>query len=501
MHMGKILHLVPGSSPAPVTHAPLEGVMPEDVEAAAQLVRGPFERLRAASRRGGPPSYAERREWLDALLALVRENQWRIEEALDADFGGRARQETRIAELWCVVKSVQYIRGRLKGWMRARARGVPFALLPGRAHVVYQPLGVVGVIAPWNYAFQLAIEPAAYALAAGNRVLLKPSEHTSRTAALIKELVTERFSGDVMHVVTGGSEVGEAVARLPLDHLLFTGSAHVGRLVLRAAAENLVPVTLELGGKSPAIVHESFSVTRAAARIAAAKWFNAGQTCVAPDYVLVAESRRDALVEAIVAETRRSFPTLRENPDYTSIINTRHRERLEGLVSDAVARGARHVEVKRDGEVLPADARRMAPSLLLDATEDMHVMQEEIFGPVLPVVTYRTIDDAITFVNRHPRPLALYYFDDDAARRRVMLERTVSGGVTLNDAAIHFLVDDIPFGGIGSSGMGAYHGREGFELFSHRKGVFTQARFNTAGAFSPPYGERVNKLLKMLIGG
>jgi len=485
----------------PIWPLPPEGAQPgEEAVAAANAVQAAFDPLHAASRRTLVPDHAERLAWLDTLLAMVRENQGRIETAIDADFAGRARQETDVADIWPIVKSIRYIRSHLRGWMRPRRRAVPFAFLPGQARVVFQPLGVVGVIAPWNYPFQLAIEPAAYALAAGNRVLLKPSEHAPRTAALVTELVHGRFGADVMRVVTGGAEVGEAVARLPLDHLLFTGSTWVGRLVMRAAASNLVPLTLEMGGKSPAIVHETFDVGRAARSICMGKWFNAGQTCIAPDYVLVAAHRRDALVDALVAETRRMFPTIRDNPDYTSIIDVHHYRRLRNLVTDAVERGAKKIEIAPPGEETAEAMHRLAPTLLLDVTDDMQVTREEIFGPVLPVMTYRTLDEAVALVNHLPRALALYYFDDNAARQRRVTERTVSGGIGLNDVGLQFLVDDLPFGGVGPSGMGAYHGREGFEALSHRKAIFSQSRFNLVGTFAPPYGARIDRLLRMLIG-
>lgn len=480
---------------------PLPPGMTEEATVAADVVRAAFEPLHTASRRTVVPEYAERLAWLDTLLAVVRENQVRVAAAIDADFAGRARQETGVADVWAIVKSVRYIRSRLRRWMRPRRRAVPHVFLPGRARVVFQPLGVVGVIAPWNYPFQLAIEPAAYALAAGNRVLLKPSEHAPRTAALITELVHAQFGADVMRVVTGGAEVGEAVARLPLDHLLFTGSTWVGRLVMRAAAENLVPVTLEMGGKSPAIVHETYDVQRAARSICMGKWFNAGQTCIAPDYALVAAHRRDAFVDALVAETRRMFPTIRENPDYTSIIDVHHYRRLRSLVTDAVDRGAKRIEIAPASEAFPESAHRLPPTVLLDVTDDMQVTREEIFGPVLPVMTYRTLDEAVGIVNRLPRALALYYFDDDASRQRRVTDGTVSGGVGLNNVGLQFLVDDLPFGGVGPSGMGAYHGREGFEAFSHRKAIFSQSRFNLVGSFAPPHGSRIDRLLRVLIGG
>jgi coniferyl-aldehyde dehydrogenase len=467
---------------------------------AQETLRNSFERMQRAWRQAPFPDYAERRAWLDGLLAMLHDNQRELEEAVNADFGGRSRHETRLAEIYFVMSAVKYIRAHLRAWMKPRRRGVPFILLPGRARIAFQPLGVVGVIAPWNYPLQLAFVPVAYGLAAGNRVLLKPSEYVPQTAALLQRLVAERFSPEVLHVVTGGADVGEAFSHLPFDHLLFTGSTQVGRTVMRAAADNLVPVTLELGGKSPAIVHSSFPIERAASRIAWGKWFSGGQTCIAPDYALVHESSRDAFVDSVVAHTRKSYPTIKDNPDYTSVINARHYRRLRGLIEDAEQRGARKIEIKPEGEQLSDDAHRLPPTVLLDVRDDMKVMQEEIFGPVLPILTYRTLDEAMAFVNGRPRPLALYYFDDDAARARLVLERTTSGGAVVNDVMMHCVVDDLPFGGVGTSGIGAYHGIEGFETFSHKKAVFLQPRLNGAGLLSPPYGKRFNRLLKLLIG-
>jgi len=472
----------------------------DDRGAIDDAVRAPFERMREAHRATPAPSYAERCARLDALLALVQDHRPQIEQAVSADFGGRSCHETRLAEVYFLVSTIKYVRGHLRSWMKPRARSMPLVFLPARAKVLSQPLGVVGVIAPWNYPLQLALGPVTYALAAGNRVLLKPSEYAPHTAELLHSLVSRSFDASVLHVVTGDARVGEAFSRLPFDHLLFTGSTQVGRMVLRVAAENLVPVTLELGGKSPAIVHDTYTIDRAAARIAWGKWFNAGQTCIAPDYALVHESRRDAFVERVVAHTRATYPTIADNPDYTSIINARHYRRLRGLIDDAVQRGARSIEIKPPNEQLPEASHRLAPTLLLDVKTDMTVMQDEIFGPVLPVVTYRTLDQAIAFVNERPRPLALYYFDHDSARVREILARTTSGGAVVNDVMMHFAVDDLPFGGVGASGMGAYHGIEGFDTFSHRKGTFMQPRLNGAGLLMPPYGSRFERLLSLMMG-
>jgi coniferyl-aldehyde dehydrogenase len=465
-----------------------------------EIVRESFEPLRRAYLRAPYPSYAERCTHLDALCDLLRSNQQVIAEAIAADFGGRSTHETRLAEVFLPITAVKYIRYHLRDWMKSQSRRVPFIFKFGSAKVVYQPLGVVGIIAPWNYPFQLAIEPAAYALAAGNRVLIKPSEFTPHAAELLKKLVSEHFDHEVMSVITGGPDVAEAFSKLPFDHILFTGSAQVGRMIMKAAAENLVPVTLELGGKSPTILHDSFPLEPAVRRIVFGKWANAWQTCIAPDYVLVSEGSRNAFIEELVRATRKAYPTIKDNSDYTSIISMRHYERLCGLIADAEARGARKIVIRADDEQIPDEAHRLPPTLLLDVRDDMKVMQEEIFGPILPIMTYRSLDDAITYVNQHPRPLALYYFDHNRKRACDVLQRTISGGVSLNDIALHFFIDDLPFGGVGASGMGRYHSFDGFETFSHKKPVFAQSRFNAMGLLSAPYGNRLNKILKVLIG-
>jgi coniferyl-aldehyde dehydrogenase len=470
------------------------------VSTSEDIVRECFEPLRRAYVRNPYMSYAERCAHLDVLSDFLRSNQETIAQAIADDFGGRSIHETRLAEIFPPIAAIKYIRSHLRNWMKSRARRVPFTFQFGSAKVVYQPLGVVGIIAPWNYPFHLAVVPAAYALAAGNRVLLKLSEFAPHAAELLTKLVSEHFSNEVMSIVTGGSDVAEAFSKLPFDHILFTGSTQVGRMIMKAAAGNLVPVTLELGGKSPTIVHDSFPVKVAATRIAFGKWCNAGQTCIAPDYVLISEGRRDALVEQLVRVTRKSYPKIKDNPDYTSIISARHYERLRALVVDAEALGARKIVINTVGEEIPDKRHRVPPTLLLDVRDDMKVMQEEIFGPILPIMTYRSLDDAVRYVNQHPRPLALYYFDRSRARCHDVLQRTTSGGVALNNVALQSFIDDLPFGGVGPSGMGAYHGFDGFETFSHKKGVFLQSRFNATGLLSPPYGQRLNKLLKMLIG-
>ncbi|MDE2183392.1 MAG: aldehyde dehydrogenase family protein, partial [Alphaproteobacteria bacterium] len=355
---------------------------------------------------------------------------------------------------------------------------------------------VVGVIAPWNFPVQLTFSPLAGIFAAGCRVMIKPSEYAPRTAALMAEMIHSAYDESEAAVFTGGPEVGQAFARLPFDHLLFTGATSIAQHILRAAAENLVPTTLELGGKSPVIVGRSADMTLAAKRIMAGKTLNAGQACLAPDYVLVPKDKVADFVSAARSAVAAMYPTLKDNPDYTSIINQRHYDRLAGYVADARAKGAEIVELNPAGEDFRQQPfHKMPPMLVLNATDDMAVMGEEIFGPLLPVRGYETTEEAIAEVNRRPRPLGLYYFGADRAEERRVLARTVSGGVTVNDVILHISMEDLPFGGIGPSGMGAYHGLDGFRTFSHAKAVFRQSRMDIIAMLRPPYGERYRKIV------
>jgi coniferyl-aldehyde dehydrogenase len=444
------------------------------------------------------PSLAVRKDRLSRVLALVVEHEQAIVEAIDADFGGRSPHETRLGELLVTANAARHALRHLRGWMRPRRAPVSVALLPGRGEVRPQPLGVVGIISPWNYPFQLAIVPAIGALAAGNRVLLKPSELTPRTSALMAELVARRFAQDEFSIVQGDADLGRAFAATRFDHLFFTGSTAVGRAVAKAAAEALVPVTLELGGKSPALIDRGTDLEVALPRIVAGKLFNAGQTCIAPDYLLVPEEDRERVVAGLRAAIARMYPTLLDNPDYSAIINDRHYARLAGLVDDARARGARAIEVNPAGEPLPAQRRKLAPTILTGVEPAMAVMQEEIFGPLLPIETYASLDEAIERVAARPHPLAFYLFGQDRARRERVLRETAAGGVTVNDTLWHFGHEELPFGGVGPSGIGAYHGRHSFDTFSHAKAVFHQPALAPARMLWPPYGRAFDRLLALL---
>ena len=457
-----------------------------------------FAAQRAAFAKAPYPPLAVRRDRLDRLAALIDEAEDEIVAAVAADFGARAAQETRLAELFMLHAGIRHARRHLADWMRSRRVATPIYLRPGRSRIVRQPVGVVGVISPWNYPVQLALLPAAAALAAGNPVLVKPSEATPQTAALLARLVRERFAADELAVVLGGQDVGVAFAALPFDHLFFTGSTAVGRKIALAAAQNLTPVTLELGGKSPAIVHADADVAALAPRLATGKLLNAGQTCIAPDYVLAPESRVEALADALQASIAALYPRLGANPDYTSMASDRHYARVAGLVADAESKGARVVRVNPGNEALPERSRKLAPTLVLGVRDDMALMREEIFGPVLPIETYGSLDEAIARINARPRPLALYAFGGGAAMRERIARETFSGGVTFDDTLWHFCNEDLPFGGIGASGFGAYHGERGFRTFTHDKAVFVQPRFALSWLLRPPYGARFEAMLRML---
>ncbi|MCO7628573.1 coniferyl aldehyde dehydrogenase [Pseudomonas fluorescens] len=465
-----------------------------------QTLQQPLEELdrlfaaqRAAYAANPMPAADQRQQWLKALRDLLSDERQALVEAISADFSHRSADETLLAELMPSLHGIHYASRHLKGWMKSSRRKVGMAFQPASAKVVYQPLGVVGIIVPWNYPLYLAIGPLVGALAAGNRVMLKLSESTPATGQLLKTLLGRIFPEDLVCVVLGEADVGVAFSRLRFDHLLFTGATSIGKQVMRAAAENLTPVTLELGGKSPAIVSRDVPLKDAAERIAFGKTLNAGQTCVAPDYVLVPQDRVGAFVEAYRQVVNNFYPTLADNPDYTAIINERQLTRLNSYVSDATSKGALLIPLFEQGQ-----GRRMPHSLLLNVTDEMTVMQDEIFGPLLPIVPYQDLDQAFAYINQRPRPLALYYFGYDKREQNRVLHETHSGGVCLNDTLLHVAQDDMPFGGIGPSGMGHYHGHEGFLTFSKAKGVLIKQRFNAAKLIYPPYGKSIQKLIQKL---
>jgi coniferyl-aldehyde dehydrogenase len=470
---------------------------PAAVTASADTLRPLFDRLRAAQGRH-VPDLAERRAKLARLERAVVAYREDIVQAISADFGRRSRVETLAADVMTVLADLRHSRRKLRGWMKPERRGVNWPFLPAHGEIRVQPLGVVGIVAPWNYPFQLAVLPLANAIAAGNRVMLKPSEFTPRLADLLVRLLGEVFAEDEVVVVQGGSDVGAAFTALPFDHLLFTGSTAVGRHVMAAAAKNLTPVTLELGGKSPALIAPGYPVEHAAERIAFGKCFNAGQTCVAPDYVLVPRAQRDEFVRAYLASVKRRFPTLAMNPDYTAIVNVRQADRLRDWLDDARERKVTVVQHRPDSESAPPGVELVWPTVLLDPPDEAMVMREEIFGPLLPVKSYDSHDEAVAYINGRDRPLAFYPFDRDGGRLERTLDRVVAGTVCVNDTIVQFGQEDLPIGGVGASGMGVYHGHAGFLTFSKRTSVFRQSRLNGMKLFDPPYSGFARRLVEFL---
>jgi coniferyl-aldehyde dehydrogenase len=461
-----------------------------------------LERQREDYLAEGVVSPARRRDRIERAIGLLKTHQDRLVEAMRDDFGHRIEHQSLFTDIAGSIGPLRHAQENLQKWMRPEKRKVgpfPLNLLGAKARVEYQPLGVVGVISPWNFPVNLTFTPLAGILAAGNRCMIKPSEYTPATSAVMAEIFPTAFDELEIAVVTGGPQTGADFSSLPFDHLLFTGATSIARHVMRAASDNLVPVTLELGGKSPVVVGRSADIQRTADSIMMGKTMNAGQICLAPDYVFVPEESMDAFVESAARSVEKMFPTLLDNPDYTSVINERHYERLNAYVEEAREKGVKVVEVNPAGEDFRQQPHhKIPPTLVIDPADDLAVMQDEIFGPVLPVKPYQAVDETIDYVNHHPRPLGLYYFGQDGAEEERVLTRTTSGGVTVNDVVMHVAQEDLPFGGVGPSGMGSYHGLDGFRTFSHAKAIFTQSKINVAelAGLKPPYGEKMLKAVK-----
>lgn len=454
---------------------------------------------REAFRREGHPSYAQRMEAIEKVHRQLLTHQDALLDAISSDYGNRSRHETLMAEIFITVNSIKHTKKHLRSWMRPRKAPISWQFKPGKGRVYFQPKGVAGIISPWNYPLQLAIVPLVQALSAGNRVMIKPSELTPTTSALMGTMLAEVFDPEEVAVINGGPEVGEAFSKLPFDHLFYTGSTKVGRLIMKAAAENLTPVTLELGGKSPCIVGPETKLKKAVPSIASGKLLNAGQTCVAPDYTFVPKAKEEEFVQAFKKQSEKMYKKLGENDQYTSIISDAHYDRIQRLIEDARENGARVIEFNPMAEDLK-DYRKIPPTLVLDVTEDMDIMHEEIFGPVMPIKTYEDLEEAVAYINEHPRPLALYYYGNDSKRVDDVIDHTISGGACINDTLFHLAQEELPFGGIGPSGMGNYHGFAGFKTFSHEKSVFYQSRFASNWLFRAPYGWLFNKMVNALIG-
>ena len=439
-----------------------------------------------------------RKKLLKSLLKKIIASRNDVVDTISADFHGRSSYETLAAEVMMVTNCIRHTLRNIDEWTEIQDKEVSLTFWPASMYLRPQAVGVVGVISPWNYPVSLALVPIVQAISAGNRVMLKPSEHTPKTSELLKNLLQEAIGPDYIRVCCGGVEIGVAFSGLPFDHLFFTGAPEIGKKVMAAASAHLTPVTLELGGKSPALIHSSFSLSTAASRIATGKFLNAGQTCIAPDYVLCPKDKVGKFIEEIQKHLGKMYPSLKDNDDYTAIINERQRERLLALLENARQKGAKIHPFNPKNEELKY---KLAPHIVENIDLNSNLMKEEIFGPILPVVPYETIDEAIAFINARPRPLALYYFDHSSKRIRDILARTHAGGVCINDTLLQVTQEELPFGGIGNSGMGAYHGKAGFDIFTHYKPVYHQSRFSMVPSLTrPPYPKWVRSFIRFLIG-
>lgn len=468
-------------------------------------MRATLDRQRQLCTTEGAVSVELRIDRLNRAIDLIFDNRDIIVDTLGQDFGHRSSHQSLMSDIYATIECLKHSKKHLKKWMKAEKRKAPFPmnLLGAKARVEFQPKGVVGIIGTWNFPLNTVFSPLAGVLAAGNRAMIKCSEVTPKTGELLATLTPKYFSNDEIAVFNGGPEVGAQFSALPFDHIIFTGATSIARHILRAAADNLTPVTLELGGKSPVILSKSYPIQDAVERIFGGKILNVGQVCLSPDYVFVPEDQLEAFTQAASAYITSMFPTLRDNPDYTSVVNERHYQRLQSYLADAREKGGDVREINPANEDFSQQQGtfKIPLTLVVNPSDDMLVMQEELFGPVICIKTYRQVEECIDYVNARPRPLALYYFGKDQAEQQHILDHTVSGAVTINDVIFHVSCEDLPFGGIGPSGMGNYHGADGFKTFSHAKAIYKQSNINfqKLGGMVPPYGEKADKTLKAMI--
>ncbi len=460
-----------------------------------------LEKQKKAHLRDGALSVETRKEWIDRCIALLIKYQNEIVEAISKDFGHRSTESSLLADVAGSIGSLKSAKENIKKWVKPEKRKVTPAilgLLGAKLRVEYQPLGTVGVISPWNFPVTLTFGPLGSIFAAGNRAMIKPSEFTPETSKLMKVMFEEAFTEEEVAVFTGGPDLGEAFSSLPFDHLLFTGATSIAKHVMRAASENLVPVTLELGGKSPVIISKNTNFDMSVKRVMAGKTMNAGQICLAPDYVFIPKDKKEEFILQSKKTVTEMYPSLKDNPDYTSVINQRHYDRLQGYVDEAKEKGFEVIEINPSNEDFSQQAHhKIPPTLIVDPDDNLSVMKEEIFGPILSVKTYEDIEDTVDYINSNDRPLGLYYFGDDKKEMQNVLENTTSGGVTINDVVFHVGQDNAPFGGVGPSGTGSYHGIEGFKNFSHTKTIYTQSSFDGLfGLFRPPFGAKAKNAIK-----
>lgn len=457
-------------------------------------------RQQAAFIAEGPPSAALRIDRIDRLIALLLDNRQAFCAALATDFSWRSHDQSLMSDVLLPVAGLKYARKHVRRWMKPERRSPEMGAgwLGAKAEIHFQPLGSIGIMTPWNFPLAISLAPLAEAFAAGNRAMITLSEFTPTTATLLIDLLARHFDDTEVAAFVGGADVGAAFSALPLDHIIFTGSPRVGRLVMAAAAQNLTPLTLELGGKSPTIIGRGADLDDAARRIWGGKGINAGQACIAPDYVLVHEQDLERLLISMQEELGKMFPTLRDNPDYTAIATPGQYQRLQACLADARAMCVRCIEVNPRQEQL-ADVRKIAPTILVEPPEEVLVMQEELFGPLLPICSYQSIDEAIAYVNERPRPLALYYFGNDRAESKKVLERTSSGGACINEVMQHIFQSDLPFGGCGNSGFGRYRGGDGFKAFSLQRAVYTPPYLDVMGLLRPPYGKLFRRVMNAVL--
>lgn len=437
---------------------------------------------------------SERKKRLSQFKTAFLASKDALVTAVSEDYGHRSRYDTLISDILPTVAQFNYTLARLAKWMKPTRRSPGLLLAPGSVSIHYQPVGVVGIVVPWNFPINLAVMPLITAIAAGNRAMLKLSEFTPKTNQVLIQIITAVFDDKDVCIVEGEAVLSAAFTKLPFDHLLFTGSTVVGKHVMRAAADNLTPVTLELGGKSPVVVAPDIDIKVAVNRTMLGKSLNAGQICVAPDYILCPRAKVAEFVDEYRKEFNRRYPAAMQNDDYTNIVDDRQYSRLKSWLEDAQQKGAK-VETMQDGDSCNDQRHRMLPHLLLDTTDDMQLMQDEIFGPLLPILPYDTIDDAISYIKARPHPLALYIMSFDNATQKKVLSKTISGGVAINDTIMHFAAEDAPFGGVGSAGMGHYHGIEGFRTFSKSKTILKQGKFHSTRFVHAPYGSLIQKII------
>ncbi len=481
-------------------NAPEQALNQSDTE---QQMKATLDMQREDYLKEGVVTAETRVDRLQRGIDVLIKHQTRIVEALNSDFTCRPREVTLLTDVGAGIAPMKHAIKHLRSWMKPEKRPTmfPFNLLGGRSRIEYQPLGVVGIIAPWNFPVNMVFAPLAGVLAAGNRAMIKPSEFTPATSALLAEMIAEAYDPKEVAIFDGGPEVGQAFSSLPFDHMIFTGATSIARHILAAASRNLVPVTLELGGKSPVVISRSADLEKSLGRIMVGKTMNAGQICLAPDYLLVPEEKLHEVIAAAQKAVAQMFPKILDNPQYTSVINERHFQRLNGYLAEAAERGQKVIPINPANEDFSKQqgTMKIPPTLIPEPADDLRMMEEELFGPLLPIRTYNNFEETISYINSKPRPLAAYYFGEDKQEESALTNRTTSGGMCINDVVMQVAQEDLPFGGVGPSGMGAYHGFKGFQTFSHAKSIYRQASFNVAklGGMLPPYGKATESTIKM----